>query len=249
MTTSTVSNVRNIRFTLEDYGQEFTFMCSVDGTNKFGQARLQLPTTPDSENIISIDGDELDDESENYSIVYESLRDYFYADFHSEECGKASALLVERVYAIEEVGSFHVAFAENGSAHILKEGRLSSYYNVFYFGKTDARDFQDENESDIIESAENSLSKSLKNMTNANNSNKIIDTKKALVKQFDALLTKYNADEFTLDCTKMTDFDYQLYTTLDESIRALSSYLTEKARKESVNQSELYKTVFNENEQ
>ena len=86
-------------------------------------------------------------------------------------------------------------------------------------------------------------------MTNANNSNKIIDTKKALVKQFDALLTKYNADEFTLDCTKMTDFDYQLYTTLDESIRALSSYLTEKARKESVNQSELYKTVFNENEQ
>ena len=48
-------------------------------------------------------------------------------------------------------------------------------------------------------------------MTNANNSNKIIDTKKALVKQFDALLTKYKSpnkeNEFL---NKMNEFDFDM---------------------------------------
>ena len=222
MSTSTVSNVRNIQFTLEDHGQEFTFMCSVGGTNKFGKARLQLPTTPDSENNISIAGEELDGESENYQIVYESLRDYFYADFHSKECGIASALLVERVYAIEEVGSFHVAFAENGSAHILKEGRASSYYNVFYFDKTDASDFQDENESDIIESAENSLSKSLKNKLQSELSEKLKSYEEAeIIKQaFDELTHEFMCKNFHAEYANDGGFAEEFYSMTACDVRS-----------------------------
>ena len=187
---SKVHSIRGIQFTLEDHGQEFTFMCSVDGTNKFGNARLQLPTTPDSENNISIDSDELDRESENYTAIYEILRDFFYDSFNDKECAKASASLDMRVYAVEEVNSFYVAFAENGSAHILKEGRASSYYNVFYFAQTDPSDLQDENEIDIVESAEKSLRESLANELKTGLSDKLTGYE-------DAEIIKQAADEFT----------------------------------------------------
>lgn len=192
-----VSAVRNIQFTLEDHGQEFTFMCSINGTNEFGTARLQLPTTPDSENTISIAGEELEGESENYSIVYKSLRDDFYASFNSKECGKASIQVDVRVYAVEQVADFYVCFADNGSAHILKEGRLSQYYDVFYFAQTDASDFQDENESDIVKAAEKSLSESLKNELEAGLSEKLTGYQ-------DEESIKQAADEFTHEfmCSK-----------------------------------------------
>jgi hypothetical protein len=145
--------VSEIEFGLEDYGQTFTFFYS----GEFGTARLQLPTTPDSINEIAIDGNALDVDDENYKTIYEVLRDHFYNAFNSKECAKASALLGQHVNSIVEVKSFYVAFTESGSAHVLKEGRLSNYYNVFHFDNTDASDFENDDKASIIKTAEKNV--------------------------------------------------------------------------------------------
>jgi hypothetical protein len=141
-------NVSKIQFNLEEHGQEFTFIYS----NKCGTARLQLPTTPDSINEILLDGNALDVDDENYSTICEALRDRFYSAFNTKKCAAASALLGQRVNSIVEVNNFYVAFS-CGFAHVLKEGRLSDYYNVFYFDNTDASDFGNDDKKSIIKMA------------------------------------------------------------------------------------------------
>jgi hypothetical protein len=145
--------ISEIEFGLEEYGQEFTFSY----LSKSGTARLQLPTTPESINEILIEGNALDVDDENYSTIYEALRDHFYTAFNSKECAKASALLGQHVNSIVEVKSFYVAFTESGSAHVLKAGRLSDYYNVFYFDNTDASDFENDDKANIIKTAEKNV--------------------------------------------------------------------------------------------
>lgn len=45
----------------------------------------------------------------------------------------------------------------------------------------------------------------------------------------DFLLKKYNCDEFSIDCTKMSDADYQIYIALDKTIQTMKQILMNEA--------------------
>lgn len=44
-------------------------------------------------------------------------------------------------------------------------------------------------------------------------------------KALDLIAKKYNADQFTIDCTKMSDEDYQVYVAIDDAIQKLKQIL------------------------
>jgi len=148
-----MANINNIQFTLDSgCGVKFSFTYKCDG---FKKAYLQLPTTPDSQH--SVDDVEFDCDNEYHSEVIEVLRNYFYTDFHSTECAKASAFLGKRVMQVQDNDLVYVAFCEDGGVEVLKEGSASSYYNVFYFDKSGFV----ENEDDVIAKATKNLFSSL----------------------------------------------------------------------------------------
>lgn len=142
--------INNITFTLQDFGQEFSF---TDSTGNWHSALLQLPTTPDSQN--SIDGEEWGDD-EKKDAIYAELRDYFYSQFRSKEHGKASVAAGFEVTHIVEIDNFYVAFSAD-KAVVLKEGGASSYYNVFFFELAHHYYSEDDSESEIIERATKKL--------------------------------------------------------------------------------------------
>lgn len=141
--------ITNITFELNEYGQEFKFTRN----GNWHSALLQLPNTPDS--INRINGEEWEDDEEK-DALFELLRDYFYAQFKSVEHAKASVEACFEVTHLIEVDNFYVAFSAN-KAVILKEGRLSDYYGVFYFEEPDPCLFYDKSQSAIIKEATEEL--------------------------------------------------------------------------------------------
>jgi len=149
------TSTNNIQFTLDNgCGIEFFFTYKSEGYKK---AYLQLPTTPDSQH--SIDDVEFDCDNEYHNEVLDALRDYFYSNFHSPECAKASAFLGKTVMQVQETDNLYVAFCEDSSIDVLKEGSASSYYNVFYFDRPDFVEV--ENEDNVITKAKKELFSSL----------------------------------------------------------------------------------------
>jgi hypothetical protein len=181
--------INNIAFTLQDYGQEFSF---TDSTGNWHSALLQLPTTPDSQN--SIDGEEWNDD-EDKDAIYEELRDFFYSQYKSKEHGKASIIAGFEVTHLVELDGLYVAFnAEN--AVVLKEGAASSYYNVFYFELADVVDADD-----VIEKAKkqlfNVLSDDLEKICEEYSANNLEALSENEVKQcFDELTQDFMRSEF-----------------------------------------------------
>lgn len=148
-----VKNVNNIYFSFDnDRGIDFSFTYKCEG---FKNAYLQLPSTPDSQH--TIDDVEFDCDNEYHREVINALRYYFYADFHSVECAKASAFLGKRVMQVHAIDDLYVAFCEDSSIEVLKEGGASGYYNEFYF---DRANFV---EDDVVAKAIKELFSSLKN--------------------------------------------------------------------------------------
>jgi len=142
--------INNVTFTIQEYGQEFSF---TDSTGNWHSALLQLPTTPDSQN--SIDGEQWDDDEEK-DAIYEELRDFFYSQFKSKEHGKASIAAGFEVTHLIEVDNFYVAFSAE-KAVVLKEGAASSYYNVFFFELAHHSCNESDSASVIIEQATTKL--------------------------------------------------------------------------------------------
>lgn len=148
-------NVRNISYTLENGYIEFSFLYKDKG---FIEAQLQLPTTPDCKDFIN--NKEFDSENEEHEEIFTALKEYFYDDFKDVLCAKASIICEERIFHVEEVKEFYVAFAED-KTYILKEGSYSNYYNVFYFQKTEGFADGIEDESEIIAEAKENFFESL----------------------------------------------------------------------------------------
>jgi len=158
-----MTNINNISYSLDNgNGIEFNFTYKSEG---FRQSYLQLPNTPDS--IHTIDNDCFDSDNEDHSEIFEGLRDYFYSDFKDIECAKASAFTGSHIIHVQSVTygfewfdeyddrrvssrEFYVAFSED-SSQVLKEGRASSYYNVFYFDVE--TDLSSDQETEIIKLA------------------------------------------------------------------------------------------------
>ena len=55
--------------------------------------------------------------------------------------------------------------------------------------------------------------------------------KNAAEKAMELLLSKYNADEFTIDCEKMSDDDFVMFKTLDECIEILGENIKSEINK------------------
>ena len=145
-------NVRNISYTLEDGYIEFSFLYKDRG---FIKAQLQLPTTPDS--IDFINNNESDSENnEEHEEIIAALKKYFYDDFKDVLCAKASIICEERIFQVEKVKEYYVAFAKD-KTYILQEAPYSNYYNVFYFEKIDCI----EDESEILAEAKENFFESL----------------------------------------------------------------------------------------
>jgi hypothetical protein len=165
-TANTVSskNVNNIKYEIEEGAIEFSFTYKDRG---FLSAYLQLPTTSDS--VHKINDEDLDNENEEHCEIFETLKSSYYKDFKNNLCAKASIVCQNRVLHVEEVTShnriYYVAFCENGSIQILKEGSYSSYYNVFYFEQIfgfEAFEEEDLNDEKLIEEAKNNFFDDLK---------------------------------------------------------------------------------------
>jgi hypothetical protein len=58
------------------------------------------------------------------------------------------------------------------------------------------------------------------------NKSRVKQEKKELQTQLDALLNKYNADEFTIVPSEMNEADNSLYLALDQSIRLYHDILS-----------------------
>ena len=58
------------------------------------------------------------------------------------------------------------------------------------------------------------------------NKSRVKQEKKELQAQLNALLNKYNADEFTIAPSEMNEADYSLYLALDQSIRLYHDILS-----------------------
>lgn len=135
--------INNITFSLQEYGQEFSF---TGPQGQWHHALLQLPTTPDSQN--TIDGKDYSSDNAEMVEIFKQLRDFYYSQFSDKECAKASALLGYEVTHVVCVDNLYVTFSTD-RAEVIVEGRASGYYNVFYFEKFQGR--EDVSESEIVE--------------------------------------------------------------------------------------------------
>ena len=190
-----MNQIKNIRYSFEEYGIEFNFM---NNTGDWMNAILQPPNTPDSQHFI--DSENYDSENEQHHAIFEELKEFYYADFKDIECAKASIVAQERILHVEQSGNYYAAFSTD-NAHVLKEGRASSYYNVFYFDKFDNE--TDLSEDEIIETAKKAWFASLK-------------------KELDAKLTEWNAEweqgGFATAGNYIDDLDGMAYNCPDETV-------------------------------
>lgn len=154
MNQSDVKTVNNIHYQFENYGITFGF---THGPGEFMSAILQLPNTPDSQH--SIDGVDFDRDNEKHVEIFEALKDYYYSRFKDTECAKASIKMQSPVFHVEPIDNYYAVFCEDGQSALLKEGRASDYYHVFYFDNLDPHEMG--NESELIDCAKNKYFKKL----------------------------------------------------------------------------------------
>lgn len=138
------NELHNISYSIDEGATAFSY---TNYTGDWKESYLQLPTTPDSQDII--EGEDYDCENEAHADIKTQLEDYFYNDFKDRRCALASVVTQSRVQFLVEQDNLIVAFDAEGQAHLLKEGSAADYYHVFYYDLAGGNDLYDKSKADI----------------------------------------------------------------------------------------------------